>query len=68
MKWRKVERSDSIAGEMVKAYGDFGIRKMTELASQIYNSGKIPEKMKELELIVNTNKGRNSALQQTHDN
>ena len=34
MKRRKVEGSDSIAVERVKALGEFGIRKITELASQ----------------------------------
>ena len=36
---------DGIATEMIKAFDDFGIEKVTELANQIFESGKIPEEL-----------------------
>ena len=41
-----------IVVEMVEAMGDFAITKIVELANQIYQTGKIPEKTKESEFIV----------------
>ena len=43
---------DNIVLEMVEIAVDFGIIKITELASRIYNSGIIPEKIKESEFII----------------
>ena len=52
MKWRKAEGSDSIVVEMVEAGGDFTIRKITELANKIYETGVLPDRMQESEFIV----------------
>ena len=34
---------DGIKTEMIKALDDFGIEKITNLAKEIYDNGKIPE-------------------------
>ena len=47
MKNDKAEGGDGVVAEMVEAAGEFGIKKLTELANKIYDSGIIPEKMKE---------------------
>ena len=52
MRWRRAEGSDGVVVEMVEAAGDFAIEKITELANQIYDTGDIPERMKESEFIV----------------
>ena len=52
MKWRKAEGSDGVVVEMVEASGEFGLRKITELANLIYSSGQVPESMKESEFLV----------------
>ena len=52
MGWRKAEGSDGVVVEMVEAAGEFAITKIVDLANLIYQSGKIPEKMKESEFIV----------------
>ena len=51
-KWRKAEGSDGVVVEMVEAAGEFGIRKITDLANSIYNTGQVPDKMKESEFLV----------------
>ena len=52
MKWRKAEGSDGVVVEMVEAAGEFGIRKITDLANTIYSTGQVPDKMKESEFLV----------------
>ena len=52
MKWRKAEGSDGVVIEMVEAAGEFGIRKITDLANLIYSTGEVPENMKESEFLV----------------
>ena len=52
MKWRKAEGSDGVVVEMVEAAGDFAIKKITELANIIYDTGNIPKRMEESEFIV----------------
>ena len=52
MKWRKAESSDGVVVEMVEAGGDFTIRKITELANRIYETGVLPDRMQESEFIV----------------
>ena len=52
MKWRNAEGNDGVVVEMVEAAGNFAIVKLTDLANKIYNTGSIPEKMKESEFIV----------------
>ena len=52
MKSRKATGNDEIAIEMIKAAGSIVIQKLTDLANQIYNTGYIPEKMRESTFIV----------------
>ena len=52
MEWRKAEDSDGIVVEMLEAEGDFTIRKITELANKIYETGVLPNRMQESEFIV----------------
>ena len=51
-KWRKAEGSVWIVVKMVEAGGDFTIRKTTELANRIYETGVLPDSMRESEFIV----------------
>ena len=37
--------NDQITYEMIRAFGTFGISKVTELANIIYNSGEVPKQM-----------------------
>ena len=43
MKKNKAPGPDGITTEMIKALDDFGIEKITILANEIYDNGKIPE-------------------------
>ena len=52
MKWRKAEGSDGVVVEMVEAAGEFAINKITSLTKSGYNTGQVPENMKESEFIV----------------
>ena len=52
MKREKAEGSDGVVSEMLEAAGEFGIRKLTRLANRIYDSGDVPEKMRESVLIA----------------
>ena len=52
MKWRKTEGSDGVVVEMVEALGEFAIDKVTDMANKIYDTGTIPQRMKESEFIV----------------
>ena len=52
MKWRKAEGSDGIVVEIVEAGGDFTIRKITELANKIYETGVLTDRIQESEFIV----------------
>ena len=58
MKWRKAEGCDGVVVEMVEAAGEFGIKKITDLAIRIYSTGQVPEAMKEFEFIVIPKKDR----------
>ena len=39
MKDGKAAGSDNIVSEMLKALGDFGAERLTEIANHVYNSG-----------------------------
>ena len=43
----KVAGEDEIVIEMIEATGEFGIRKISDLATRIYESGYIPNAMRE---------------------
>ena len=49
---RKRSREDGILFEMIEATGEFGIRKITDLVNRIYNSGYVPEAMRESVFIA----------------
>ena len=42
---RKSPGNDEVTIEMILASGDFGIKKIVELAKKIYNTGYIPKEM-----------------------
>ena len=52
MMWWKSEGSDGIVVEMIEAAGDVAISKILGLANRIYESGEMPQSMKESEFIV----------------
>ena len=52
MKNDKAEGGDGVVAEMVDAAGEFGIKKLTKMANRIYDTGVVPEKMKENTFIV----------------
>ena len=52
MKWRNAEREDGVVIEMVETGGEYVVKKITDLANKIYNSGYIPETMKEAVFIT----------------
>ena len=47
MKNDKADGGDGVVAEMVEAAGEFGVKKVTELANKMYDTGNIPEKMME---------------------
>ena len=52
MQKEKAEGSDDVAEEMLETVGEFGIRKVTKLASCFYDNGEIPKKMRKSVLIA----------------
>lgn len=43
MNWNKATDSDGIMTEILSAFDDFSIKKITDVINEIYNSGDIPE-------------------------
>ena len=46
MKNYKAVGNDNIAKEMIEACGDIGIEKVCQLATEVYDKGIIPQRMK----------------------
>lgn len=57
MKKGKTVGEDEILVEMIEATGEFGIDKVTRLANMIYDTGYIPQKMRESTIIAIPKKG-----------